>query len=64
VTLHEVCRSLRINNIVWLPGSAGSSVDQQQQMLRQCWSWSAFGWLLRNLEFPLVRAYFFVTEIK
>jgi hypothetical protein len=59
-----VCRGLRINDITWLPGSTATRIDQQQQMLRQRWSWSVLGWLLRHLAFPLVRAHFFVTETK
>lgn len=64
VTLHEVCRCLRVNDITWLPSSPNGRIDQQQQLLRQRWSWSVFGWLLRHLAFPLVRAHFFVTETK
>ena len=43
VTLHEVCRCLRVNDITWLPSSPNGRIDQQQQLLRQRWSWSVFG---------------------
>ena len=64
VTLHEVCRCLRVNDIAWLPSSPNGRIDQQQQLLRQRWGWSVFGWMLRHLAFPLVRSHFFVTETK
>jgi hypothetical protein len=64
VTLHEVCRGIRVNDIAWLPSSPNGRIDQQQQQLRQRWSWSVFGWIMRHLAFPLVRAHFFVTETK
>ena len=64
VTLHEVCRGLRVNQIPWLPGGSNGRIHPQQQLLRQRWSWSVLGWLLRHLAFPLIRSHFFVTETK
>jgi hypothetical protein len=59
-----VPRGIRVNDIAWLPSSPNGRIDQQQQQLRQRWSWSVFGWIMRHLAFPLVRAHFFVTETK
>jgi hypothetical protein len=53
-----------VNDIAWLPASPNGRIDQQLQLLRQRWSWSVFGWVMRHLAFPLVRAHFFVTETK
>jgi hypothetical protein len=41
-----------------------SSGVHNSLVLMQRWSWSVFGWILRHLVFPLIRAHFFVTETK